>query len=143
MIDFVYELTNKNQEEDTHTLLILDDVSVLLKNPTIEKDLVNLANNRRHRNLSIIFITQIFNQAPPPLRKNLDLLMLFKPKTRQEQESLIKDYFTMKREQVLELFNFIYKSRFDFMIIDFTMRKKSSYQYFRNFNEIEIEKSDS
>ena len=143
VIDFVYELTNKNQEEDTHTLLILDDVSVLLKNPTIEKDLVNLANNRRHRNLSIIFITQIFNQAPPPLRKNLDLLMLFKPKTRQEQESLIKDYFTMKREQVLELFNFVYKSRFDFMIIDFTMRKKSSYQYFRNFNEIEIEKSDS
>ena len=49
----------------------------------------------------------------------------------------------MKREQVLELFNFIYKGRFDFMIIDFTMRKKSSYQYFRNFNEIEIEKSDS
>jgi hypothetical protein len=26
------------------------------------------------------------------------------------------------------------------MIIDFTQRKKPEYQYFRNFNEIEIEK---
>lgn len=141
VIEFVNGLTDGNKEDDKHTLLILDDVSILLKNPAIEKDLVNLANNRRHRNLSIIFITQIFNQAPPALRKNLDLLMLFKPKTRQEQESLIKDYFTMKREQVLELFNFVYREKFDFMIIDFTQRKKPEYQYFRNFNE--IEKSDN
>jgi hypothetical protein len=47
----------------------------------------------------------------------------------------------MKREQVLELFNFVYWGRFDFMIIDFTQRKKPEYQYFRNFNE--IEKSDN
>jgi hypothetical protein len=66
--------------------------------------------------------------------------MLFKPKTRQEQESLIKDYFTMKREQVLELFSFVYRGKFDFMIIDFTQRKKPEFTYFRNFNEIEIEK---
>ena len=143
VLEFVRDLTDTNQDEDKHTLLILDDVSVLLKNPMIEKELVSLANNRRHRNLSIIFITQIFNQAPPALRKNLDLLMLFKPKTRQEQESLIKDYFTIKREQVLELLNFVYRGRFDFMIIDFTQRKKPEYQYFRNFNEIEIQKSDN
>jgi ATP:corrinoid adenosyltransferase len=140
VIEFVYELTNKNKDEDRHTLLILDDVSILLKNPLIEKDLVNLSNNRRHRNLSIIFITQIFNHAPASLRKNLDLLMLFKPKTRQEQESLIKDYFTMKRDEVLELLDFVYRSRYDFMILDFTQRRKPEYTYFRNFNEIEIEK---
>jgi hypothetical protein len=46
----------------------------------------------------------------------------------------------MKREQVLELFSFVYRGKFDFMIIDFTQRKKPEYQYFRNFNEIEIEK---
>ena len=137
VIDYIYELTNKNNEDDKHTLLILDDVSVLLKNASITNDLISLANNRRHRNLSIIYITQIFNQSPPQLRKNLDLLMVFKPKTRQEQESLIKDYFIIPRSEVLELMKFVYREKFDFLTIDFTQRKRPDFVYFRNFNEIE------
>ena len=122
-----------------HTLLILDDVSIQLrKNRRLENRLVNLANNRRHLNLSIIFITQVFNQAPVGLRKNLNLLFIFKPKTKKELNSLIDDYFIMDRDKVLKLFDFVYRDKHDFMIIDFTLRKSPNFEYFRNYNHINI-----
>ncbi len=142
VIESIENLIADNRENDTHTLLILDDVSVLLKDKNVMKPLINLANNRRHKNLSIIFTTQVYNLAPVPLRKNLDLLFIFKMKTRQEQESIIKDYFTLSREKVLQLFKFIYRERYDFMILDFTQRKKPEFTYFRNFNEIEIDDTE-
>lgn len=142
VIDNIENLIADNRENDTHTLLVLDDVSVLLKSADVMLPLVNLANNRRHKNLSIIFTTQVYNLAPVPLRKNLDLLFIFKMKTRQEQESIIKDYFTLPRSKVLELFKFIYRERFDFMILDFTQRKKPEFAYFRNFNEIQMEEDN-
>ena len=87
VLDKIDEIIEENMEEDDpeHTLLILDDVSVAFrKNRPLENRLVNLAtsNNRRHKNLSIIYITQIFNQSPVGLRKNLNLLFIFKPKTK-------------------------------------------------------------
>lgn len=138
VIDDIQDLISDNRDNDTHTLLILDDVSVLMKNAGVIQPLVNLANNRRHKNLSIILTTQIYNMCPLPLRKNLDLLFIFKQKTRQEQESVIKDYFLIERSKVIKLFKFIYREKYDFMILDFTQRKKPEYAYFRNFNEIEF-----
>tara|TARA_R110000803_G_scaffold138087_1_gene204953 strand:+ start:500 stop:1276 length:777 start_codon:yes stop_codon:yes gene_type:complete len=141
VLDKIEELLeeNKQDEEDKHTLLILDDVSIQLrKDRRLENRLVNLANNRRHLNLSIIFITQVFNQAPVGLRKNLNLLFIFKPKTKKELNSLIDDYFIMDRDKVLKLFNFVYRSKHDFMIIDFTLRKSPNFEYFRNYNRINI-----
>ena len=145
VIDKIEEILEQNKEkdneddEDKHTLLILDDVSIQLrKNKKLENRLVNLANNRRHLNLSIIFITQVFNQAPVGLRKNLNLLFIFKPKTKKELNSLIDDYFIMDRDKVLKLFNFVYRDKHDFMIIDFTLRKSANFEYFRNYNKINI-----
>ena len=56
-----------------------------------------------------------------------------------ETESVISDYFMMPRQKVLELFNFVYKERFDFMILDLTLRKSAKYIYFRNYNQIIIQ----
>ena len=133
----INELAEDNKENDTHTLVILDDIASFLKDAGVEKQLVNLVNNRRHKSISIIFITQIFNQAPPALRKNLDMLMLFRPKTKNESESLIKDYFMIAKDKVLELFKFVYRTPHDFMIIDFTQRQSSNFEYFRNYNKIQ------
>ena len=46
------------------------------------------------------------------------LLFLFKPKTKMETESVINDYFIMPRAKVLELFDFIYRDRYDFLLLD-------------------------
>ena len=129
---------NKEEEEPKHTLLILDDVAVALKDPSLQRRFINFSNNRRHLGLNIIIITQVFNQLSPQIRKNLNLLFLFRPKTKQEQESLIKDYFMMDKEKVLDLFDFVYKDRFDFMIIDFTLRQNPNIEYFRNYNKVII-----
>lgn len=146
VLDKIDEIILENMEEDEpkHTLLILDDVSVALrKNRPLENRLVNLANNRRHKNLSIIYITQVFNQSPVGLRKNLNLLFIFKPKTKKEMDSLIDDYFMLDRKQVIKLFDFVYKTRYDFMIIDFTLRENPDIEYFRNFNKVLIYNKDA
>ena len=44
----------------------------------------------------------------------------------------------MDRDKVLKLFNFVYRSKHDFMIIDFTLRKSPNFEYFRNYNHINI-----
>ena len=44
----------------------------------------------------------------------------------------------MDKEKVLDLFDFVYKDRYDFMIIDFTLRQKPNIEYFRNYNKIVI-----
>jgi hypothetical protein len=74
------------------------------------------------------------------LRKNLNLLIIFRPKTRKEQESLIDDYFMMPKQDVLKLFDFTFRDKHDFLIIDFTMRTSANIEYFRNYNKIEISK---
>lgn len=129
---------NKEEEEPKNTLLILDDVAVALKDASLQRRFINFSNNRRHLGLNIIIITQVFNQLPPQIRKNLNLLFIFKPKTKQELESLIKDYFIMNKEKVLDLFDFVFKSRYDFLIIDFTLRTSANTEYFRNYNKVII-----
>ena len=144
VLDKVDEIVEKNLEDDDkpkHTLLILDDVGVSLRrNRPLENRLNTLAANRRHKFLSIIYITQIFNMSPVQLRKNLNLLIIFRPKTRKETESLIDDYFMMPKQDVLKLFDFTFRDKHDFMIIDFTMRTSANIEYFRNYNKIEISK---
>lgn len=139
VFDKIEEITSENQPDDKHTLVVFDDVATYLKNGDIQRQFINCINNRRHKNLNIYIICQVYNQVPAQIRKNIDLLFLFKPKTKMETESVISDYFMMPRQKVLELFNFVYKERFDFMILDLTLRKSAKYIYFRNYNQIIIQ----
>ena len=99
--------------------------------------------SKKYKNLNIYIVCQVYNQVPPQIRKNIDLLFLFKPKTKMETESVINDYFIMPRAKVLELFDFIYRDRYDFLLLDLTLRKGAKYLYFRNYNEIIINQENN
>lgn len=143
VFDKIEEITSENQPEDKHTLVLFDDVATYLKNGDIQRQFINCVNNRRHKNLNIYIVCQVYNQVPPQIRKNIDLLFLFKPKTKMETESVINDYFIMPKAKVLELFDFIYRDRYDFLLLDLTLRKGAKYLYFRNYNEIIINQENN
>jgi len=134
----VFDKVDDLISDDEHTLLILDDVSSQLKNKDILQDLNIYQKNRRHKNLSIIIILHKLVDAPTTIRNNANLIFLFRPKNKKEIEFIYDEFLTIPRNDYLNMLDFIFKSKHDFMIIDQSMRQGSKFEFFRNFNLIEF-----
>jgi Mrp family chromosome partitioning ATPase len=143
--DEVFELvdlmTDDAIDDNTQTLLILDDVSSQLRLKDNEKKLNQLIKNRRHLNLSIWIVTHKVTDAPPSLRSNANLIFLFKPKTTREINTIQEEYMMMTKSRADEIMNSAYKDRYDFLLIDTSLRKGSEFRFFRNYNELVIEEN--
>ena len=142
MFDLVDSMTEDGVEDDEHTLLILDDVSSQIRLKENEKRLTQLVKNRRHLNLSIWVVTHKVIDAPPALRSNANLLFIFKGKTNKETETIQSEYMMMPKAQADELMKTAYQDRYDFMLIDTSLRTGSEFRFFRNFNELKFDEKD-
>ena len=142
VFDMVMSLTDDAVEEENHTLLILDDVSSQLRTKENEKVLNQLVKNRRHLNLSIWVVTHKVTDAPPALRSNANLIYLFKPKTLKEIDAIQSEYMLMSKQQADELMKAAYKDRYDFMLIDTSLRSGSEFVFYRNYNQLIFDEKD-
>ena len=142
VFDMVDSITEDGVEDDKHTLLILDDVSSQIRLKENEKRLTQLVKNRRHLNLSIWIVTHKVTDAPPALRSNANLLFIFKGKTNKETETIQSEYMMMPKAQADELMKAAYQDRYDFMLIDTSLRTGSEFRFFRNFNELKFDEKD-
>jgi septin family protein len=78
-LKFVSDLTEIASTNDETTLIILDDVgSQLRKKMILEKTLVSMLQNRRHRRLSCIMLVQQFKNLPTGIRSNLSHAAIFR-----------------------------------------------------------------
>jgi len=136
MFDLIDSMTEDGVEENKHTLLILDDVSSQLRTKENEKMLNQLVKNRRHLNLSIWIVTHKVTDAPPSMRSNANLIFLFNPKTNKEVLTIQEEYMMMPKTRATELMNAAYKDRYDFLLIDTSLRTGSDFRYFRNYSEL-------
>jgi len=136
VFDLVELMTEDSVEENKHTLLILDDISSQLRLKENEKKLNQLIKNRRHLNLSIWIVTHKSTDASPALRSNANLIFLFKPKTTREIDTIQSEYMMMSKSRADELMNAAYKDRYDFLLIDTSLRTGSDFRYFRNYSEL-------
>ena len=139
MFDMVDSVTEDGVEEGTHTLLILDDVSSQLRLKENEKQLTQLVKNRRHLNLSIWIVGHKVTDLSPALRSNANLLFIFKGKTNREIETIQSEYMMMPKKQADELMKAAYKNRYDFMLIDTSLRSGSDFVFYRNYNKLIFE----
>ena len=129
-------------EDDKHNLLILDDVSSQLRTRENEKILNQAVKNRRHKNLSIWIVGHKVTDLAPALRSNANLIFLFKPKTNKEINTIQEEFMLMPKKQADEIMNTAYKSRYDFLLIDTSLRESADFRFFRNFNELVFEEED-
>ena len=139
MFDMIDSMTEDGVEEGTHTLLILDDVSSQLRLKENEKQLTQLVKNRRHLNLSIWIVGHKVTDLSPALRSNANLLFIFKGKTNREIETIQSEYMMMPKKQADELMKAAYKNRYDFMLIDTSLRSGSDFVFYRNYNQLIFE----
>ena len=137
----VDSMTEDSIEENKHTLLILDDISSQLRTKDNEKKLNQLIKNRRHLNLSIWIVTHKVTDAPPSLRSNANLIFLFRPKTTREIDTIQSEYMMMTKNLADRLMNAAYKDRYDFLLIDTSLRKGSEFRFFKNYNELVFEEN--
>ena len=68
----------------------------------------------------------------------LDLIFIKKPKTNKELNAIYEEFMMIDRKKFNDLIEFIYRSTYDFMIIDQTMRESPNFEFFRNFNKIKF-----
>ena len=136
VFELVDSMTEDSIQENKHTLLILDDISSQLRMKENEKILNQLIKNRRHLNLSIWIVTHKSTDASPALRSNANLIFLFRPKTTREIDTIQSEYMMMSKQRADEIMNAAYKDRYDFLLIDTSLRTGSDFRYFRNYSEL-------
>lgn len=142
VFDLVDSITDDAVEDDKHNLLILDDVSSQLRTRENEKTLNQIIKNRRHKNLSIWIVGHKVTDLSPALRSNANMIFLFKPKTNREIETIQSEYMLMPKKQAEELMKAAYKNRYDFLLIDTSLRKNAEFAFYRNFNLLSFEEEE-
>ena len=142
VFDLLDEIGQDAVEDNKHNLLILDDVSSQLRSRENEKILNQTIKNRRHKNLSVWIVGHKITDLAPSLRSNANMIFLFKPKTRAEVTAIQEEYMLMPKKQAEEIFDAVYKSRYDFLVIDTSLRTSADFRFFRNFNELVFEEED-
>ena len=130
----------ETDDETKYNLLILDDVASQLRaNRGNEMLLTSLLQNRRHKHLTTIVVSQKWTALPTGVRNNADVILLCgRPKTIQESDNITNDILPIHRKDTLDFFNYVYDKPYTTLMIDMTLQKSDKFRYFKNFNEIII-----
>jgi hypothetical protein len=118
-------------------LLILDDVTAQLKDKQNYHDLVELATNRRHYNLSIILLVQYLRSVPLPVRFQTTHITCFKIANEKDGEIIQEEYINLKKDEFNDLKRAVWKDKHDFLMID-----KDTDTYYRNLQKINFHSND-
>jgi len=131
LININNQLENNTKVKNS-TLLILDDVGASLKDLEIQKLLRKIIYNRRHLKVTIFMLLQSFVSCPREIRKQISNCIIFKP-SKTEFEYLMDEVFEMKRDHAIELLNFVFEKKYDYLFINVEQQKM-----YKDFNEIII-----
>lgn len=129
----VYEKIKQDAEEGYKSLIILDDVQKSMKDTEVEKQLLNIVNNRRHLKTSIWCANQNYINLPRSIRMGLTDMFVWKVNKRE-----VENIFTEQIEQHKNKFDVVQKLLFkkphDFMYVN-----TDTQRLFDNWNEVIIE----
>ena len=128
----------EDREEDDdmeYNCVIIDDMASSLKEKDVQRLLNTMLIKARHLNTCFIFTLQSYLYMPKMLRKQTTFATIFKPKNREEWDSLNKELIQMRDEDARQLFEYVYDKEYAHLDID-TIEGK----LYRNFNELTIKK---
>jgi hypothetical protein len=117
-----------------YNLVIIDDMADVLKNNSLQMAMNKLLIKARHLNCGFIFTLQSYLYFPKILRKQITNITIFKPKNVAEFETLAHELFNMRKDDALQLFNYVFDEPYnhlDINTIDNT--------YYKNFNKLIID----
>jgi len=142
VFDLLEDIGEDAVDDDKHNLLILDDVSSQLRTRENEKILNQTIKNRRHKNLSVWIVGHKVTDLAPSLRSNASMIILFRPKTMKEINTIQDEYMLMGKKEADQIMKVAYQGRYDFLMIDASLRNSADFEFYRNFNKLEFEEED-
>jgi hypoxanthine phosphoribosyltransferase len=131
-------LKETNIDEDNpveYNCIIIDDFADTLKEVEIQKALSKMLIKARHLNCCFIFTLQSFYYMPKLLRKQFTNVTIFKPKNYEEWDSIAKEMFNMKKDDALQLYDYVFDKPYMHIDVD-TVENK----YYKNFNLLQLTK---
>ena len=134
VLNNIHHILQQESAEGNASLLVLDDVTVALKDRAVETILKKILYNRRHLRCSVWILSQSYTQLPLSCRKILSHGILYKSQNKREYESLFSEIIHIPKEIAEKLTNYIYKDKHDFMYIDV-----QNGTIHRNFNLLQYE----
>jgi DNA helicase HerA-like ATPase len=120
--------------EGFKSLLVIDDMTVYLKDKENEKLLKDLVMNRRHYHLSLVIMVQTYSAVPLPLRKTISHGVIFKPKNKREFESIFDEILFQPKTIIDDIQKFVFKKPHDFLFFNV-----GTNDLYHNFNKMLIQ----
>ena len=136
-VPFEKDKNKDNDDEPEETCVIFDDIGSEIRQGNNEKLFNQLIANRRHKHISIINLTQRIIQIPPSVRSNLSHLISFKPKSIQEEE-YIYEFTKLPKKHLRQFYEYVFKQKFDFLLIDMSLNNSNDFVLYRKFNELNL-----
>jgi hypothetical protein len=134
------ELTLENLESaedlcdpDGNNCIIFDDMGAYLKDKEVLKKLKELIFNRRHRHISMFFLTQTYFSVHKEIRRLFSNIIVFKT-SKTELANIFEEVVERPSEIVPMISKLVYDEPFNFLFINV-----NSGRMFKNWDEIEID----
>jgi len=131
------EYDDDDDEEMEYNCVIIDDFASSLKEKDVQKLLNTMLIKARHLNTCFIFTLQSYMYFPKMLRKQTTYATIFKPKNREEWNTVNQELLQMKEEDAKKIYDYVFGQEYSHLDID-TIENKM----YRNFNPLIITNND-
>ena len=138
-INFVEDMKEKTDENSLgkmDSLIIIDDgASSLKSNKRLIDAMSDLVCTYRHRRTTIVLMCQDLIQIPLSVREQFTNIIYFKPNNQKRTKLFHDEYLSdaMTYPEFLQLCQYIFKAKGDFLHISLNKNPK---EYYRNFAEL-------
>jgi len=124
---------DEEEPEIQYSCLIIDDFANDLKRKDVQTYLNKMLIKLRHLKLAVIITLQSWKYCPLQIRKQVTNLSIYKPKSMAEWFSIADEVFNLKKDDALQLYNYIYDIPYAHLDAN-TVEGK----YYKNFNELKL-----
>jgi hypothetical protein len=112
-----FDTIESNGGKRHNQLLIIDDCSSFLKDKSVAVHLADIANNRRHNNLSIIVLVQYIMSIPLNVRSQASSIVMFSTANDHELDILRSEFINISKSKFDQLVEFVFRSKHDQLFV--------------------------
>lgn len=128
----------EGDEEMEYNCVIIDDFASSLKEKDVQKLLNTMLIKARHLNTAFIFTLQSYLYFPKILRKQTTYATIFKPKNKEEWNTVNQELLQMKEDDAKKIYDYVFGKEYSHLDID-TIENK----LYRNYNPLVITDSNN
>lgn len=124
---------NEKDGEQEYSCLFIDDMADALKDKHIQRALNRILIKARHLKVMIIICCQAWKYFPLQLRRQITNVSIFKPKNKDEWDTIAREMLMIKKENWEQFHNYIFNELFAHLDID-----TKTGNLYKNFNLLDI-----